>query len=99
MAQARGCPILLSVLSAGRVLAAAHVRNLRSARMIEGKSDLVEVDIVLHHETDKAYLVSTDGKRDKAVWIPKSQCQQVDGEGQHRTMEMPEWLAIDRGLV
>jgi hypothetical protein len=99
MAQARGYPILLSALSAGRVSTAAHVRNLGSARMIEGESDLVEVDIVLHHETDKAYLVSTDGKRDKAVWIPKSQCQQVDGEGQHWTLEMPEWLAIDRGLV
>jgi hypothetical protein len=98
-AQARGDPILLSALSAGRVSTAAHIRNLGSARMIEGKSDLVEVEIVLHRETDKAYLVSTDGKRDKAVWIPKSQCQQVDGEGQHRTMEMPEWLAIDRGLV
>jgi hypothetical protein len=68
--------------------------------MIEGKSDLVEVDVALHHDTDKAFfLVSTDGNRDKAQWIPKSQCQHAGGAGRHRTLEMPEWLAMDRGLI
>jgi len=54
MAQAHGCPYC-SRRCRQAAYPAAHVRNLQSARMIEGKSDLVEVDIVLHHETDKAY--------------------------------------------
>jgi hypothetical protein len=67
--------------------------------MIEGKSDLVEVDAVLHHETGKAFLVSTDGNRDNAEWLPKSQCQEVERRKRSIKLEMPEWLAADRGLI
>jgi hypothetical protein len=63
------------------------------------------VDLVLfvHHETDAAYLVSDDGDRDKAVWLPKSQIQ-VDREyrrpeGRLIDIEMPEWLALKKGLI
>jgi hypothetical protein len=38
---------------------------------LKAKAISLRVDVVLHHETDKAFLVSTDSDRDKAKWIPK----------------------------
>lgn len=37
----------------------------------------VELELALHHETAAAYLVSELGERDRAVFIPKSQCALV----------------------
>lgn len=62
------------------------------------KSDLVQVEVQLHHETEKAWLISDDGERDNAVWVPKSQAE-LRRKGQHHELECPEWLAIDKGLV
>ena len=39
------------------------------------KSDIVDVTVLLHHETDRAVLVSDDGDREKAIWLPLSQCE------------------------
>lgn len=62
------------------------------------KSDLIEVAVQLHHETEKAWLVSDDGDRTRAVWIPKSQAE-IDAKGKHHELTMPEWLALDKGLI
>lgn len=62
------------------------------------KSDLIEVAVQLHHETGKAWLVSDDGERDNAVWIPKSQAE-IEPKGKHHELTMPEWLALDKGLI
>jgi hypothetical protein len=51
----------------------------------------VELYLELIHQTEKAYLVS-DG--DNNIWLPKSQVE-YDGE----EFSIPEWLAIDKGLV
>lgn len=59
-----------------------------------GRSDLIEVAVQLHHETAKAWLVSDDGDRDNAVWIPKSQAELADG-----VLTLPDWLAKDKGLI
>jgi len=61
--------------------------------MSSGKSNLVDLNLDLHHETDKAFLVS-NGRTDK-VWLPKSQ---VEDNGDN-TFTMPEWLAYDKGLI
>ena len=53
--------------------------------------DIIEVAVDLKHETEKAYLI-TDG--DKDHWLPKSQCEFEDG-----IMQMPEWLAMEKGLI
>ena len=58
------------------------------------KSDLIDCAVQLHHETEKAWLVSDDGERDHAVWIPKSQAELADG-----VLTLPEWLATDKGLI
>jgi hypothetical protein len=65
---------------------------------VTGRSDLVRVEVRMHHRTDNALLVSLDGDRDKAVWIPLSQCEIEERPGGIVVLEMPEWLAIDRGL-
>lgn len=58
------------------------------------KSDLIDCAVQLHHETPKAWLVSDDGDRKRAVWIPKSQAEFAEG-----VITMPEWLAKDKGLI
>lgn len=63
------------------------------------KSDLVDVSVVLHHETPKAVLVSDDGNRDRGVWLPLSQVEVEHKKGGVVEVTMPEWLAIEKGLV
>lgn len=76
------------------------------------KSDLTDLTLALHHETDKAVLVSETGDPKKAVWIPKSQCeveqtgkfcQHSDQVGSKKypvvIVTMPEWKAIIAGLA
>lgn len=59
-----------------------------------GRSDLIDCAVQLHHETPKAWLVSDDGDKARAVWIPKSQAEFADG-----VVTMPEWLAKEKGLI
>lgn len=69
------------------------------------KSDLIDVDVHLHHETklgnpdEGAFLVSVDGDRKRAIWIPKSLCQIGEKKGNQVTLTMSEWTATDKGLV
>ena len=63
-------------------------------------SNLVDVDVEVMHETDKAYLVwdgrsDSDGEKIK-TWLPKSQ---VEYDVETESMAMPEWLAIEKGFV
>lgn len=56
--------------------------------------ELIELTVDIHHETESAWLVSDDGNKETAVWIPKSQCEFEDG-----VLHCPEWLAFDKGLI
>jgi hypothetical protein len=62
------------------------------------KSDLVDIEVQIHHRTGKAVLVSDDGDREKAVWLPLAQIE-VERFGSHHTVTMPEWLAVEKGLI
>lgn len=53
--------------------------------------DIITVSVKLKHETAAAYLVNGG---DKDVWVPKSQCEYSDGE-----LQLPEWLALEKGLI
>ena len=55
-------------------------------------SRLVDLAGLVNVETAKAYLFH-DGIHD-AVWLPKSQVEFDDG-----VMTLPEWLAIEKGLI
>lgn len=68
--------------------------------MSEHSSDLVDVAVVRHAETDRAILVSETAHREDAVWLPKSQIEiENDGHKNFVTVTLPEWLAKDKGLI
>lgn len=65
-----------------------------------GRNEVVDVAVQVHHTTDRAILVSDDGDRAKAVWLPLSM---VEVETHARTstavVTMPEWLALEKKLI
>ena len=65
------------------------------------KSDLLDLTMQRHAETEKAILVSDDGDKAKAVWLPKAQIEIAPTESQKQVViiTLPDWLAIERGLV
>lgn len=62
------------------------------------RNEIVEVDVDLIRETASALLVKdADGVEH---WLPQSMIQSVRGSmGESGTVELPLWLAEDRGLV
>jgi hypothetical protein len=62
------------------------------------KSDLVDVFVAVHHRTEKAVLVSLDGERSKAVWIPLSQIE-IEERERDSIVTMPQQLAYEKGLI
>lgn len=69
--------------------------------MRQRDSALAEIDDVeVVGATDKAIRVRVDGGRE--VWVPQSQVHdnsEVWKLGDKGTLVVPEWLAIDKGLV
>lgn len=64
------------------------------------RSDLVDVDMCRHAETDKAILVSETGEKKDAVWLAKSQVEiENDGHANFITVAMPQWLAREKGFI
>ena len=58
----------------------------------------IAVALVLHDQTDRAWLLADDEDRRKARWAPKSQAKR--GEGRDANVwTMPVWLARDRGWL
>jgi hypothetical protein len=55
--------------------------------------DIVEVAGELRRTTEKAVLFF-DGT--KEVWLPKAVCE-WDSHG--KVMQMPEWIALEKGLI
>lgn len=71
-------------------------REKRETRM---KSNVIDIDVHLHVTTCNAVLVSETGDRDAAEWLPLSQVEVAMTAPATATVTMPEWLAIERGLV
>lgn len=68
--------------------------------MTKRQRELADVTVQLHHETAKAILVSTDGDRDNAVWLPLSQLEIAERHaGGRLDITLPTWLATDKGLI
>lgn len=65
------------------------------------KSNIIDVELVWMHETEKGVLVAAD-ETTEPVWLPKSQVE-IDAPGRVRgstcTITLPEWLAADKGLI
>lgn len=64
-------------------------------------SGLVDLTVRVHGRTAKAVRVSTDGEDRSSVWLPLSQVELAEPEriGGPAQLTLPEWLAIDKGLV
>lgn len=65
------------------------------------KSTVIDVTVMLHHRTDKAVLVSDDGDPKSASWLPLSQIDIDDSASSGDAVEitLPEWLAVEKGLI
>lgn len=66
----------------------------------EPGSNLVQMEMMSHRTTEKAALLSDDGDKDNAVWLPLSQITMTPAKAKrHYIVTMPEWLAIKNKLV
>lgn len=63
------------------------------------RSDLIDLEMSLHHETERAILVSDDGERKNAVWLPKSQCEFEETSPGIVKVTLSERTATEKGLV
>jgi hypothetical protein len=64
--------------------------------------EYVDVECVIKHETEKAYLIEYDeDENGDAVdcWVPKSQVGQIIKNGTTTNMEVAEWFAEKNGLI
>jgi hypothetical protein len=63
------------------------------------RDELIEIDGAIEARTDQAVLFHT-GDKSQAVWLPRSRIQ-IDDTGipEIFTVTMPEWMAVDRGLI
>ena len=57
----------------------------------------VELTLYIHHQTDKAYLVSERNVRDDAFWLPKSEILEFLRNGKTVNIAIPRWLAEANG--
>ncbi len=63
------------------------------------RSNVIDLDVQVLHETDKAAMVTLDVP-DNGVWLPKSQIELTEtGIAGIMTVTLPEWLALDKGLI
>ena len=63
------------------------------------KSDYVDLDVQVLHETKKATLVTLDVP-ENSVWLPKAKIELSEtGIVGIMTVTLPEWLALERGLI
>ncbi len=63
------------------------------------KSDVIDVDGAVEARTDKAVLFHT-GNKEEAVWLPLSQIEiEETGFAGIFTVTLPEWLALEKGLI
>lgn len=62
------------------------------------KSNLIDILMHVHVETSQAVLASDDGEKKNAVWLPLSQIE-FEKKGSHVNITMPEWLALEKGLI
>ena len=63
------------------------------------KSNIIDIDVSVEARTGKAVLVH-DGNKDSAVWLPLSQIEiSPTGFAGIETITLPEWLALEKGLI
>ena len=65
----------------------------------EMKSNIIDIDGAIEARTEKAVLFHTGNKED-AAWLALSQIEiEETGIGGIVTVTLPEWLALEKGLI
>lgn len=68
--------------------------------MTANRKKLVDLEMHMHAETDKAIKVSENGDESKGVWLPKSQIEYNDTTTSgYCEVTLQYWLAEKHGLV
>ena len=72
--------------------------------MVGGNSDLVDVLLCLHDTRDRSVMVSNTGLSKDVFFLPLSQIEVAVPDKSYpdsriREITMPEWLAMEKGLV
>lgn len=105
------CVIMWPIFRAAAELVRVHEFQMRLARAAlekgdgEMKSDIVDIDVTIHAESKRGesnagvILVSLDGEQTKAVWLPKSAVEFKQTNPKIFRVTLPEWLALDKGLI
>lgn len=63
------------------------------------KSDVIDIDGAVEARTESAVLFHTGNKED-AAWLPLSQIEiEETGFKGVFTVTLPEWLALEKGLI
>lgn len=68
-------------------------------------SKMADIEVKIHWETEKAWLISTDGVKDNAKWFPKrikdmeEDFEMDEGDGGRAILTAPEWLLTEKELV
>lgn len=63
------------------------------------KSDILDIMVTVHRKTSMAVLVSEDGDIYKAVWLPLSEIEIEYSGPRDAEVQIPQWLAEERGLA
>lgn len=63
------------------------------------RSNVIDITVQKLHETDNAVLV-TDSIPEKGVWLSKSLIEiEASATGGLYEVTLPEWLALEKGLI
>lgn len=65
--------------------------------MSQSNDNTVEVEAVIKHETEKAYLIDHGGEEE--VWMPKSQVRDIVRGPKSVTLTVTEWIANEKGMI
>lgn len=63
------------------------------------RSNIVDVEVSVIAETERAIKVRPNFRKGEAVWLPKSAVEIDRVVGGEATISLPEALAIEKGLV
>ena len=62
------------------------------------RSDLIDIEVIVRHETAAAILVDHGGKA--PCWLPRSQIEIAPNTDQKtHTVTLPQWLAEEKEMV
>lgn len=65
------------------------------------RSNLEDIEVTVHHQTDKAWLVESEASAPERVWIPKSRCEmsEIAQPSKRAMLTAPEPFLVEKGLI